>query len=112
LRDTARERLLASLKRITGVEALAFDADGRLEMGAAADERHGSATARKILRAALDSGEVTSRITQARRPSISTDRRMDYINDVRHQRAHIWWLRLDFDDFGKITMSPRVRGLR
>jgi hypothetical protein len=58
LSAAARHQLFASLSRITGIEPLAFAADGRLEMDAFTPGHQGSALARRILQDALASGNI------------------------------------------------------
>jgi len=97
LSAAAEKRLLSSLTRITGIERLAFAADGRLELGADPGGQKGSVTARRILRDALAMGDVL----------VLED--YSNSNDATNQHASVWWIRLDFADFQRIDASPRVR---
>lgn len=107
----AQNRLLSSLTRITGLERLAFAADGRLELGADSAGQKGSATARRILRDALAIGDVL--VLEDYSSSVMVNfgqiERMEYSNDTTNQHANVWWIRLDFTDFQRIDASPRVR---
>jgi hypothetical protein len=111
LSAAAEKRLLSSLTRITGIERLAFAADGRLELGADPGGQKGSVTARRILRDALALGDVLvlEDYSNSEKVNFGQIERMEYANDATNQHASVWWIRLDFADFQRIDASPRVR---
>jgi hypothetical protein len=106
----AHQRLLASLKRITGFTRVGFAPDGRLEVGEIAPGR-GSAVARRILLEAMASRDLFVIESHADSPAVNFGQieGMDYINDSTDRHDRVWWIRLDGSDFGRIDAPPRVR---
>ena len=107
----ARQRLFASLRRITGIEGFAFAADGRLEMGTFTPGHQGSSLARRILQDALASGNIFVLEDHSNSAAVNFGQieGMEYINDATNQHDRVWWIRLDFADFLRIDAPPRVR---
>ena len=112
LSASAQRRLIVSLKRITGIERIGFDTDGRLELGEVAGEHHGSLVAQRILREAQASGDIFVLEEYSKSPAVNFAQieGMDTVNDTTHRHDRVWWIRIDFDDFQEmIASSPRVR---
>ena len=111
LGETTRGRLLTSLRRITGLDGVAFRADGRLAIPDRRRTRAGSRTAEGILRMALASDDVfvVEEHSGTDRVTFGQIEPMTYIDDRASRRAQVWWVRLDFDDFETIEAPRRVR---
>ena len=111
LSGAAQKRLLASLTRITGIERLTFDTEGRLELGTDSAWQKGSATARQILRDVLARRDVVVLEDHSDSGMVNFGQieGMDYRDDATNQQAVVWWIRLDFADFQRIAAPPRVR---
>jgi hypothetical protein len=111
LSGKARDRLVSSLRRITGIERIVFGPDGRLDVGHVTAGHKGSSTARRILQDAIATGDIL--VLEDHSDSMMVNfgqiERLDYSNDATNQRARVWWIRLDFADFQRIAASPRVR---
>ena len=106
----ARRQLLASLKRITGIEQIAFTADGRLEIGDVTGSHKGSSTAAGILRAALASDDVFVLEDYSNSDAVNFGQvdGMDYFNDTTNRHARVWWIRMDREVFRRID-APTAR---
>jgi hypothetical protein len=111
LRDESREALVTSLRRITGLEDIAFTPDGRIEAGTRRRPGRGSRIAEDVLRKAIESGDVFVIQEHANSPAVTFGQieGMTYIHDGTGRRAQVWWVRLDFEDFRAIEASKRVR---
>jgi hypothetical protein len=109
LQGAPRDRLVASLRRITGIVRLGFDTNGRLEMDGAT--RRGSATARRILNQVSASGDIFVLQDHSGSDLVNFGQieGMDYLDYTTGRRAQVWWIRLDFTDFQKIAAPARVR---
>lgn len=111
LRDEARHLLEASLRRITGLDDLAFAPDGRIAVGTGQRPGRGSRIAEDVLRKALDSNDVFVIQDHSGSPGVTFGQieGMTYVHEGTKRRAQVWWVRLDFDDFQTIQASKRVR---
>lgn len=111
LSEGTRRQLLVSLRRIVGLDGLAFSADGRLVITETRRTRTGSRTAEDILRTALASDDifVVEEHSGSDRVTFGQIEPMTYINERAKRHAQVWWVRLDFDDFQTIEAPRRVR---
>jgi hypothetical protein len=111
LSAAARRQLLASLKRITGMERMAFAPDGRLDVGDFIPGHEGSSIARRIVEDALASGDIFVLEDHSDSATVNFGQieTTDYANDATNQHDRVWWIRLDFADFRRIVAPPRVR---
>jgi hypothetical protein len=111
--EAHREVLVASLRRIAGLPALAFGGDRMLTLGAADALAAGSATAREILSDALGramlfviedhSGDERVNFAELDAGTVVTDDQRPY-EPVVH-----WKVRIDFADFARVNAGPAVR---
>ncbi len=111
LSETGRGRLLTSLRRLTGLDGVAFRPDGRLVIADTRRTRAGSRTAEGILRMALASDDVlvVEEHSGSNRVTFGQIEPMTYIDDRASRHVQVWWVRLDFDDFQTIEAPRRVR---
>lgn len=105
------ERLVSSLRRITGLGELQFESDGSLKLGDSSAEDGGSAEARRILMSAVSS--ETPFVVEDYSGSNSVNfgqAETEQIYDPQSRKtSQLWRLRLDFEDFSEINASSEVR---
>lgn len=107
-----QNRLVASLRRITGLKHLGFRGDGSLVMGDIASVDGGSRLARALLALALESGSVFIIEDHSRSSSVQfgqLDQGTKYHNQITGWRATVWRVRLDPADFRTIEAPPAVK---
>lgn len=111
LHESARAALVESLRRITGIAQIAFTTDGRLAIGDGPRVGGRSRIAERILREAIASGDTFVLEDHSGSDAVNFGQieAMDYFNDATHRHARVWWIRMDFEDFTRMSASPRVR---
>ena len=107
------DRLVESLRRITGLSGLQFRPDGALSLGAASSRQGGAPTARLIVEAALASG-MAFMIEDHSGSELLHFAQLDpgaAVSDwAEPARALVLWrVRVDFKDLAGFSASPAVR---
>ncbi|MEP7272881.1 MAG: hypothetical protein ABI882_15375 [Acidobacteriota bacterium] len=106
------QRLVESLRRITGLKQLGFNLDGSLVMGEMATPEGGSRLARAMLTFALESGAVFIIEDHSGSASVQfgqLDQGTNYQNNITGWRAVIWRVRIDPTDFRQIHAPRSVK---
>ena len=111
------QRLLDSLRRITGLANLYFAADGRLTLPQPEPGRFdpvcgGAPTAQRVLLEAIESPMTFLIEDHSGSPMVNfgqLDQGLIYEQQGDPQRHLIWRVRLDFTDFDGMQASPEVR---
>jgi hypothetical protein len=105
------ERLVLSLRRITGFSDLTFETDGSLNVGDTSTVAGGAAGARQLLDRVLRSGLVFLIEECSGSDSVNFGQAVqDTVYVDREGRILlIWRVRIDFEDFEQMQASPEVR---
>lgn len=112
LSNSNADLLVENLRQITGLCELQFQETGQLHLGRVFSANRGSATARKILQRAMDSGFVFFIEDHSESSSVNfgqMDEGTTYEDSLANRRFLIWRVRLDFSDFQKIQAPREVR---
>ncbi len=112
LTSEQEQLLIASLRRITGLQQLAFTSNGALNLGEPTSYTKGSQTARAILQQTLASGSMFILENHSNSQTVNfgqLDEGLHYENTVTLQKFMIWCVRIDFDDFRTMQTSAEVR---
>jgi hypothetical protein len=110
--DRVHERLVRSLRRITGFNGLDFTRDGALVLGEEQKVSGGSRLARELIRAILATGDVFILEDYSQSPRVQfgqLDEGTRYMNLETGMYATIWRVRIDPEDFRTMDASPAVR---
>lgn len=110
--EPQKEQLRQNLQQITGLTELRFLENGRLQLGTAFEPVNGSAAARQILQRAVDSGYVFLIEDHSDSPDVNfgqLDEGTLYEDESASRRFLIWRVRLDFEDFRKMSAPRQVR---
>jgi len=106
------DKLVKSLRRITGFGNLEFTTAGELVLGEEQEPSNGSDLARQLLRAIMSTGDAFILEDHSKSPDVrfgQLDEGTRYVNVETGQRTMIWTVRIDPDDFRGLEASPAVR---
>jgi hypothetical protein len=108
LNESQLRMLQESLRQKTGFVELGFDRQGALKLGNRQNIAGGSATARTLLQAAVDSANLYELESHERSPDVAFARILDmeYRIDESGQRVNIYQAQIDFADFDSLR-GPR-----
>ena len=115
LSKSQKEQLRQNLQQITGLTELQFLENGQLQLGSVSESSEsgdGSAAARQILQRAIDSGYVFFIEDHSDSPDVNfgqLDEGTLYEDESASRKFLIWRVRLDFDDFRKMSAPRQVR---
>lgn len=112
LNESQLQMVQQSLRQKTGLVELGFDRQGALTLGNRQNIAGGSATARALLQAAVDSANLYELESHERSPEIafaeiraSADRQID----LASKRTTIRQVQLDFADFNCLSGAPEAK---
>jgi hypothetical protein len=106
------EKLVRSLRRITGFNELYFTRDGALVLGDEQRLSGGSQLARLLIKAIMSTGDVFILEDYSKSPDVQfgqLDEGTRYVDFEKGLQAMIWRVRIDPDDFRTMYASPSVR---
>jgi hypothetical protein len=112
LSPAQQQKLLASLRRITGWAYLKADERGHITFTPTAEVKGGSAWARRILNAVTHSGRRFVVENHFGSPTVNfgqLDEGLKYADDHSGVKLDIYRVRLDFADFQEMQAGPEVR---
>lgn len=107
-----QEELLLNLRQITGLCELRIKEDGSLSLGDTIGSSNGSFASRQVLLRAIESGYVFFIEDHTGSPDVNfgqLDEGTLYEDETTGSRFLIWRIRLDFEDFRKMSAPDKVR---
>jgi len=107
-----QEELLLNLRQITGLCELRIKEDGSLSLGDTIGSSNGSFASRQVLLRAINSGYVFFIEDHTGSSDVNFGQLYEctiYEDEITGSRFLIWRIRLDFEDFRKMSAPDKVR---